>query len=57
MWIVICYIKYTYIIDAVIVMFKIILENEERVYNISDERNEVSIKELAEIMADTPDRN
>lgn len=42
---------YTYISDAVSAMFKIILNSEEMVYNVSDERNEVSIRQLAEIMA------
>lgn len=47
---------YNYISDAVSAMFKIILESKEMVYNISDEQNEVSIKELAEIMADIPEK-
>lgn len=42
---------YTYISDAVSAMFKIILKSEAMVYNVSDERNEVSIRQLAEIMA------
>ena len=35
---------YTYISDAISAMFKIILKGTEIVYNVSDERNEVSIK-------------
>ncbi len=41
---------YTYISDAISAMFKIILKSSEQVYNVSDERNEVSIRELAETM-------
>lgn len=41
---------YTYISDAVSAMFKILLKGKDIVYNVSDERNEVSIKELAETM-------
>ena len=41
---------YTYISDAISAMFKIILKSNEVVYNVSDERNEVSVKELAELM-------
>lgn len=41
---------YTYISDAISAMFKIILKSNEMVYNVSDERNEVSIRELAETM-------
>ncbi|WP_405306868.1 NAD-dependent epimerase/dehydratase family protein [Methanobrevibacter sp.] len=41
---------YTYVSDAVSAMFKIILKSEDMVYNVSDERNEVSIRELAETM-------
>lgn len=47
---------YTYISDAVNAMFKIILKSKEMVYNVSDERNEVSIRQLAEIIADIPDK-
>ena len=42
---------YTYISDAISAMFKILLKGKNTVYNISDERNEVSVKELAETMA------
>lgn len=41
---------YTYISDAVSAMFKIILESEDIVYNAVNNQNEVSIKELAEII-------
>lgn len=41
---------YTYISDAVSAMFKILLKSKDIVYNVSDERNEVSIRELAETM-------
>ena len=41
---------YTYISDAVSAMFKILVNSEDIVYNVSDEKNEVSIKQLAEIM-------
>ena len=49
---------YTYISDAVSAMFKILLNGKENVYNVSDERNEVSIKELAEIIVSIyPEKN
>ena len=41
---------YTYISDAVSAMFKIILESKDIVYNAVNNKNEVSIKELAEII-------
>lgn len=41
---------YTYIGDAVSAMFSVLLKSNDIVYNIADERNEVSIKQLAEIM-------
>lgn len=41
---------YTYISDAMSAMFKIILESEDIVYNAVNNKNEVSIKELAEII-------
>lgn len=41
---------YTYISDAVSAMFNVLLYSGDIVYNIADERNEVSIKQLAEIM-------
>ena len=47
---------YTYVADAVSAMFKVLLESNDLVYNISDERNEISIRELAETMVDiSPD--
>lgn len=49
---------YTYISDAVSAMFKILLKGKDIVYNVSDERNEVSIKELAEtIITLYPEKN
>lgn len=49
---------YTYISDAVNAMFKIILKSKDMVYNVSDERNEVSIRELAETMVKIlPEKN
>lgn len=49
---------YTYISDAVSAMFKVILKSDDIVYNISDERNEVSIRELAETMVKIlPEKN
>lgn len=41
---------YTYISDAISAMFMILLKGTEAIYNVSDERNEVSIRKLAEIM-------
>ena len=41
---------YIYISDAVSAMFKIILESENLVYNAVNNENEISIKELAEII-------
>lgn len=46
---------YTYISDAVSAMFKILLKSKELVYNVSDEKNEVSIRELAEIISNIPE--
>lgn len=49
---------YTYISDAVSAMFKIIIKSKDMVYNVSDERNEVSIRELAETMVKIlPEKN
>ncbi len=44
---------YTYIADAISAMFRILLDSpqSEVIYNVSDEDNEVSIKELAEMIA------
>ncbi len=39
---------YLYISDAISAIFKILLKSKDMVYNVSDERNEVSIRELAE---------
>lgn len=47
---------YTYISDAINAMFKIFLKSKDMVYNVSDERNEVSIRQLAEIIADISDK-
>ncbi|WP_458456560.1 NAD-dependent epimerase/dehydratase family protein [Methanobrevibacter sp.] len=47
---------YTYISDAINAMFKIILKSADMVYNVSDERNEVSIRELAEIISKIPQK-
>ena len=35
-------------------MFKILLKSNEMVYNVSDEKNEVSIRQLAEIISNIP---
>lgn len=48
---------YTYISDAVSAMFKIILESEDIVYNAVNNKNEVSIKELAEILINLCPKN
>lgn len=49
---------YTYISDAISAMFKILLNGKNNVYNVSDERNEVSIKELAETIVNIyPEKN
>ena len=48
---------YTYISDAVSAMFKILLKSKGLVYNVSDERNEVSIRELAEIISTISENN
>ena len=49
---------YTYVSDAVSAMFKIILKSNDMVYNVSDEKNEVSIRDLANIMIDiVPEKN
>ena len=41
---------YTYISDAISAMLNVLLNGKDEVYNVSDENNEVSIKELAEIL-------
>lgn len=43
---------YTYISDAVSAMFNVLLNGEDIVYNIADERNEVSIRQLAQTLVD-----
>ena len=41
---------YTYISDAISAMFTVLLKSKDIVYNIADERNEISIRQLAETM-------
>lgn len=48
---------YTYVSDAVSAIFKVLLKSKDIVYNISDERNEVSIRQLAETMAEISPEN
>ncbi|MDO4485181.1 MAG: NAD-dependent epimerase/dehydratase family protein [Bacillota bacterium] len=49
---------YTYVGDAVLALFYILLDSEEMVYNISSEESTVSIKQLAETLVDAyPERN
>ena len=49
---------YTYISDAISAMFKIILKSKDNVYNATNNQNEVSIKELAEIIVSLcPEKN
>ena len=49
---------YTYISDAVAAIYRILLNSEDIVYNIGNEKGKVSIKELAEIMVSIyPERN
>lgn len=49
---------YTYISDAVTALYRILLNSEDIVYNIGNEKGKVSIKELAEIMVSIyPERN
>ena len=43
---------YTYISDAVSAMFKVLLNSNDIVYNIADERNEISIRQLAETLTE-----
>lgn len=43
---------YTYISDAVSALFKILLESKDIVYNVSNEEDEVSIKMLADRIAE-----
>lgn len=47
---------YTYVADAVVAMLRVLVEEtKDFVYNVADERNEVSIKQLAEIVAQLSD--
>ena len=48
---------YTYVSDAVSAIFKVLLKSDDIVYNISDERNEVSIRQLAETMVEISPKN
>lgn len=49
---------YTYIADAVSGLYRILLDSEEIVYNIGNEKGKVSIRELAEILVNIfPERN
>ena len=49
---------YTYVGDAVLALFYILLNSEDVVYNISSEESTVSIKELAETLVNAyPERN
>ncbi len=41
---------YTYIADAVVAMFLVLLNSEDMVYNIADENSKTTIKELAETL-------
>ena len=43
---------YTYVSDAVAAIFRILLDSDEMVYNISSPESTVSIRELAETLAD-----
>lgn len=49
---------YTYVGDAVLALFYILLDSEEMVYNISSEESTVSIRQLAETLVEAyPERN
>jgi len=49
---------YTYIADAIVGLFMILLNSDDIVYNIGNEAGKVSIRELAEIMVQIyPERN
>lgn len=41
---------YTYISDAINAMFKVLLSSNDIVYNISDEKSKITIKELANLL-------
>ena len=43
---------YTYVSDAVAAIFRILLDSDEMVYNISSPESTVSIRQLAETLAD-----
>ena len=46
--------SYCYVLDAVTAMFTILLKGEKgKVYNVSDEASDVTLKHLANILADT----
>lgn len=49
---------YTYVSDAVSVMFKVLLNSNDIVYNVADEKSKTSIKELADTLINIyPERN
>ena len=49
---------YTYVGDAVLALFYILLNSDEMVYNISSEESTVSIRRLAETLVEAyPERN
>lgn len=48
---------YTYISDAINAMFKVLLFSNDIVYNISDENNKISIKQLAELLSNISNNN
>lgn len=48
---------YTYIADAVLAMFYVLLKGDELVYNIGDENSKVSIKELAQTIIKASGKN
>lgn len=48
---------YTYIADAVLAMFYVLLEGNDIVYNIGDENSKVSIRELAQTMIKASGKN
>lgn len=49
---------YTYVSDAVSAMFKVLLNSNDIVYNVADEKSKTSIKELADTLINIyPERN
>lgn len=48
---------YTYISDAINAMFKVLLFSNDIVYNISDEKSKISIKQLANLLSDISNNN